>query len=306
MTWQEYEKEIHSFFEQQYPSADILYNTTITGRYSKVKRQVDILIEDYVAGNRIRIVVDGKFFSKKVDVKEVEMFIGMLADCDANKGLLISNEGFTAAAINRAHYDQIDIELDVLNFKDLHQFQALGGIVYSGGHGVILPAPFGWVLDGTRRDNMLATLYQRGYTLEEAARNREWMYVNIMSKTDELNTLEALLKLQEDHTLEDYPNSVITYHPTVKRENTTIKLRVIEIDTYPTKEYTGFVEFEEFTFFCVLFTREELKQKNLKKLEAVLLSVLPLNVTDAIDARLASQKSKKQIISTKKKPSGFK
>src|SRR4051812_28960690 len=98
MNWKDYEKEIHTYFKTAYPNADILHNTTVVGRYSKVARQIDVLIEDYVAGNRLRIVVDGKFFSEKIDVKNVEMFIGMLNDCEVNKGLLITHEGYSQAA----------------------------------------------------------------------------------------------------------------------------------------------------------------------------------------------------------------
>lgn len=170
MTWKDYEKEIHNHFKVMFPNADISYDVNVYGRYSKVERQIDILIEDYIVGSRMRIVVDGKYFSKKVDVKDVEMFIGMLNDCEANKGLLITQEGFSKAAINRAYFDPIDIELDILNFKDLHQFQGFMGIPYSGNFGVLLPAPFGWIIDATRRPNMLATLYQRGLTLEKVWR----------------------------------------------------------------------------------------------------------------------------------------
>lgn len=278
MTWKDYEIEIYDYFKEMFPNADISYNVTVSGRYSKVDRQIDILIEDYIAGSRMRIVVDGKFFSEKIDVKDVEMFIGMLNDCEANKGLLITQEGFSKSAINRAHFDPIDIELDILNFKDLHQFQGFGGLPYSGKHGVVLPAPFGWVIDGTRRTNMLATIYQRGLTLEQAGESKEWMYVNLRSKDEEIKTLDDFLKFQEGYTLHDFPDAKIEFLPTVKRDDATIKLRAIEIKSYPTKEYTGFVDFNEFVFFCVLFTTEELKKKNIRKLESILQQVLPLHI----------------------------
>lgn len=278
MNWKEYEVEIHDHFKQMFPSADISYNVTVPGRYSKVDRQIDILIEDYVAGNRMRIVVDGKYFSQKIDVKDVEMFIGMLNDCEANKGLLITQEGYSKSAINRAHFDPIDIELDILNFKDLHQFQGFGGIPFSGKHGVILPAPFGWIIDGTRRENMLATLYQRGLTLEQAGESKEWMYVNIKSKDKDIKTLDDFLKFQEIYTFKEFPKANISFIPSVKRNDASIKVRVINIESYPTPEYTGFVEFDDFIFFCVLFTPEELKKKNIRKLESILQGVLPLRV----------------------------
>lgn len=278
MTWKDYEIEIHNYFKEMYPNADISHNVTVTGRYSKVERQIDILIEDYVAGSRIRIVIDGKFFSERIDVKEVEMFIGMLNDCEANKGLLITQEGFSKAAINRAHFDPIDIELDILNFKDLHQFQGFGGIPYSGKHGVLLPAPFGWIIDATRRSNMLASLYQRGLTLELAGKSKEWMYVNIRSKDDEIKTLDDFLEYQKEYTLNAFPNAKIKMLPTVKREDAIIKLRLIDIEAYPTKEYTGFVEFDDFILFCVLFTPDELRKKNIRKMEYILQKVLPINI----------------------------
>ncbi|WP_210519434.1 restriction endonuclease [Hymenobacter terricola] len=182
MNWKDYEVEIASYFKEQFPNTEITHNASVDGRYSKTKRQIDILIEDYVAGNRIRIVIDGKFFSKKIDVKDVEMFIGMLNDCEANKGLLITQQGFSPAAINRAFSDPIDIELDILNFKDLKDFQGFEGIIYSGKSGAIVTAPFGWILDGTRREGILASFYQRGLSFEEAGDSKEFMYVNLIAK----------------------------------------------------------------------------------------------------------------------------
>jgi hypothetical protein len=80
MNWKDYEKEIFNFFSSQYPEAEVSYNVTVEGRYSKTPRQIDILIEANIAGNRFRIIVDGKYFSEKIDVKDVEMFIAMVGD----------------------------------------------------------------------------------------------------------------------------------------------------------------------------------------------------------------------------------
>ncbi|GAB3845816.1 hypothetical protein GCM10028822_04900 [Hymenobacter terrigena] len=278
MNWKDYEVEIATYFKEQFPNAEITHNASVDGRYSKTKRQIDILIEDYVAGNRIRIVIDGKFFSEKIDVKDVEMFIGMLNDSEANKGLLITQEGFSPAAINRAFSDPIDIELDILSFKDLKSFQGVGGIIYSGKVGAIVTAPFGWVLDGTRRDGMLASFYQRGLTFEEAGASKEFMYANLFIKDNDIKSLDELLAFQETYTMKDFPAAKISYIPTIRRNDSSVKIRVIDIPPYPSKEYTGFVEFEEAIFFCVMFTPLELSKKNIRKLESIMLRVLPLNV----------------------------
>lgn len=274
MNWKDYEKEIYKEFVRIYPNSQITHNTRITGRYSKVDRQIDILIEDYIAGNKITIIVDGKFFQQKIDVKDVEMFIGMLRDCSVSKGILITQEGFTQGAKNRAYYGEDDIELDVLNFKDLKRFQCFGAIPYSGTSAVFLPTPFGWIIDGTKRTGMLATLYQRGFTLEYAAKNKEWMYVNIIDKDEQIKNLDDLLEYQKKNEIN--PKAKISMLPTIKRKDANVKIRIIDDKSYPTKEYTGFVEFEKFIFFAVLFTPEELKNKNIKKLESVLQQVKPV------------------------------
>lgn len=279
MDWKDYEKEIEFYFKEQYPSAEITHNKKVKGRYSGVDRQIDILIEDYIAGNRLRIIIDGKFFSEKIDVKDVEMFIGMLDDCEAHKGLLITSEGFTQAAINRAfNSPTTEVELDILNFKELHDFQGMEAVPFHGKHGVLIQAPFGWVIDATRRKDMLATLYQRGLTLSDAGEQKEWMYINIKSKDDECKILDDFLEQQRYNINNHYQETKITYIPTIKRDNTTIKLRVLESSQIPTKEYTGFVEFDDFIFFCVLFTPDELSKKNIRKMENLMMTAIPISV----------------------------
>ena len=85
MDWKQYETEIFELFQRQYPDAEITLDAKKSGLYSKVERQIDVLIEQYIAGNRFTLVIDGKYFNKKVDVKAVESFIGMLEDIGAHK-----------------------------------------------------------------------------------------------------------------------------------------------------------------------------------------------------------------------------
>ncbi len=78
--------------------------------------------------------------------------------------------------------------------------------------------------------------------------------------------------------MQDFPAAKISYIPTIKRNDSSVKIRVIDIPSYPSKEYTGFVEFDDLIFFCVMFTPLELSKKNIRKLESIMLRVLPLNV----------------------------
>lgn len=273
MDWKKYESKIFEYFEKQYPDAQITLDAKKLGLYSKVSRQIDVLIEQYVAGNKILIVIDGKYLNKRVDVKAVESFIGMLEDIGAHKGLLISKEGFTKGAYNRAHFGPSEVELDILNFEDLHMFQSHGAMPYAGNHTALVPAPFGWIIDGNTTENWVCTLYQQGLTLDEAINQNEFMYINFWDRIKNKNSLNDLLKIQEDAFKNHDSGALIEYIPTITRKENRVILRKAKIKNYPTEEYTGFIEFSDFIFFCVMFSPENRSRKNIRKLENILESV---------------------------------
>lgn len=270
MNWKQYESEIFEHFKTQYPDAEITLNVRKKGLYSKASRQIDVLIEQYVAGNRFTLIIDGKYFNKKVDVKAVESFIGMLEDLGAHKGLLISNQGFSEAAYNRAHFGPSEVELDILNFKDLHLFQAHEAMPYAGENIAIIPAPFGWVIDGQTTPSWLATLYQQGLTLDKAMDKNEFMYVQFWDRKSNNDNLDDLLEMQLANFKEKDQDAKVEYLPTVKRKDTRMCLRKATIKSYPTSEFTGFIEFPDFIFFCVMFTPENRERQNIRKLENIL------------------------------------
>ncbi len=284
MDWKQYEDKIYDHFRKEFPDARIVRDARVPGRFSKVERQVDILIDDTVAGFDVRIAIDAKHHNKPLDVTDVEAFLGFCNDIDAHKGVLISLEGYTKAAANRGHYDESDIELDVLNFAELKRFQGVGALTYAGGHGVALPAPFGWIIDSKEwlvlpgGGGPVATLYQRGYDLEQAQRAHEWMYVNFWIKKDDVTTLEKLLAHQESYMLARHPEAKITYRDGPVRKLGATKIRLFEEKTYPVPEYTGFVEFDEFIFYCVMYSPPEFANRNLRKLNYILRSVIPFKV----------------------------
>ena len=283
MDWQQYEKEIETQFREAYPSSRITSNAKLIGKFSKVERQIDLLIEEQASDFAFRIVVDAKYRGRKIDVGDVEAFLGLTQDVEAHTGMMIALEGFTPAAINRAHYDNLDVVLDVLSLDDLKAFQGPTAIPYSGNCGAWIVAPLGWVVDATRREGMLATLYQRGLTFEEAMRNQEFMYINFWKKPDDdgINTLDALLKHQEGYMLSDSSDTEIHLLDGVQNQRVGAKslIRRFKKKTYPTPEYTGFVDFENFIFMCVLFTPEQLEKKNLRKLRFVMRDLFPMTIT---------------------------
>ncbi|NQT27671.1 restriction endonuclease [candidate division KSB1 bacterium] len=278
MKWIDYEIEIYEHFKHEYQNARVTHNAHIKGIYSKIDRQIDILIEEYVAGNKIRIIVDGKYFNKKIDVKTVESFTAMLQDINAHKGLLITQKGFSKAAINRAHYDPINIELDILNFKSLKQWQGFSAMPYSGGRAVMLPAPFGWVIDIKTEFPCLCYLYQRGNDFKQAKKDFEFMYVNFWHKTKDISNIDELIEMQNANIMDKNPDATITISESVLRSDANTKLRFADIPSYNGLEITGYVEFDDSIFYCVLLTTYEYQHKNLRKLEYILAKIDPFEI----------------------------
>jgi hypothetical protein len=75
---------------------------TWKGRFSKRKRQIDILIAEKTPVGILKTVIDTKLFNRKVDVKAVDALAGFVDDVGAEKGMLITSRGYTQAALRRA------------------------------------------------------------------------------------------------------------------------------------------------------------------------------------------------------------
>ncbi len=277
--WKEYEQEIAEYFRSEYPVAKITPNAHLVGKFSKIERQIDLLVEEQGSDFTFRIAVDAKHYTDRIDVKDVEQFLGFLHDVSVDVGVMISPEGYSKAAINRAHYDDSRLELDILNFKELKFYQSFGAIPYAGDSGVLMPAPFGWVIDGRRSPAWTACLYQRGISLEEAMDASEWMYVKFSMKDEKVRDLEALLQIQETYMRHARLDAEISFLDSVRRaDGVKTLIRRFKTASYPAPEYSGFVDFKKFIFFCVLFSPVELEEKNLKKLRYILRKVLPLGI----------------------------
>lgn len=278
MNWKDYEKEIYHYFKEMYPKTNIRFDQKVLGKFSKVDRQIDVLIESETAGFSFRIIIDCKHFNKKIDVREVETFCSMVEDVDADQGLLITTKGFSTAAINRAYYGKQRVELDVVNFDVISNFQGLFALPFAGNYSVILPAPFGWVIDAKNKSGGVASLFQRGLSLDQAQKRNEWMYINFWEVNDnKIFCIDDLINMQNKEILSHDPEASFEYEEPLGREDKyNTKIRVACINSYPCLEVTGFVQFDDFIFFAVLFTPKQLLSKNLKKIKYLLTVCRPV------------------------------
>src|SRR4051812_3690857 len=66
-------------------------------------RQIDVLVRLPLPGMDDELmVVDCKRYGTKVDIKDVEAFVGLVEDVGAAMGLLVTTEGYTQGALARA------------------------------------------------------------------------------------------------------------------------------------------------------------------------------------------------------------
>lgn len=281
MNWKEYEKTVFEYLTHWFPEENINYNSKIRGKMSKSIRQVDILIDGKIAGIDIRVVIDSKSYkNKKVDVKAVESFLGMLADVDAHKGVLVTTKGYTKGAINRTFNDSNkDLDLEVLNFDELKELDGIGGIIHRGIYGMTIPAPFGWVINAKQiHASFLAKFYQRGLSFEEAAKNEELIYANIIIKGEEFLNLEEVIAKQESVTNSQFGKCTFEYSEKKVGQNRKVIIREIIYANKDYREITGFLDFDDFIFYLVLITPKELFNKNKMKLDFMLAKAIPMKV----------------------------
>lgn len=278
MDWKDYEDKVYKYFLAYYPGSKILFDQKILGKFSKVVRQIDILIKTKIADKTIRIVVDCKFFSKKIDVKLIESFSSMVEDVEADQGILITNLGYSKAATNRAHYGNQNIELDILNLDAIKRFQGLVAMPYVGHFTVSLLAPFGWILDLDNPINNFAVLHQRGITLSEAQKRNEWMYVNFWDRKGKDFSIENLIEIQNNYMQDSFKIAFKYLKGAKRKDKVKSKIRIADVDSYNSLEVTGYLEFKSTIFFIVLFTPKESLEKNLRKMHYMLALATPMDI----------------------------
>jgi hypothetical protein len=119
--WEVYERLVARLIADQIETdLCVTPNARIKGRISHRSRQIDVLIESrHDTDNTRRIVVDAKRRKRKIDVKDVEEFRGLMEDVGATHGYLVCPVGHTKAAEKRA---QLAVSIRLLPLENLENF----------------------------------------------------------------------------------------------------------------------------------------------------------------------------------------
>lgn len=276
MNWSDYEENVYQECVRVFGN-QTLKNVHIKGRYSNRQRQIDVYIPNIqIEGKNISIAVDAKHYRNKVDIKTVESFIGMLQDVNVSKGLIVSSKGYTKTAIQRAQNAPDEVQVEILSVEELETLQSVGVIIYSGKFGFAIKSPFGWIIDGTHRDYMVATVYRAGLnSLDQAGEEKEFMYLNITPKSKTILGIPELLQKQQELEISQIKSVSVE----VQKSTDNIIIRYLRTPSYPTVEITGFKEFKDCILFCVLFCPDIMIKRDVEKLKYILNSAIPISVS---------------------------
>lgn len=144
-SWRLYERFVALLQSQKASDAlTVVPNARLTGTISGASRQVDVLIDARLEDDVTRrVIVDAKRRTRKVNVKDVESFEGMMRDCRAQRGILVCTTGFTTAEQRRA---QMAISLSLVTLEDLEDCDVTAWEPCLGGCTGRAPRTRGWVL----------------------------------------------------------------------------------------------------------------------------------------------------------------
>jgi hypothetical protein len=210
LEWKDYETYVFGSLQRLLPDAKVTRNIKIRGLLSGRSRQIDVLVERHFAGTGVKIVVDCKCLARKVHVKDVEAFLGMLDDLDIRKGALVTTKGYTKAAYNRASYGSRQTELKIISPDRLSHFQHMGcACAWVEPVGAVVSPPDGWVVDNedSRPDRMQFVIYELGHTRDSALRRGAFIYGNIVLKRDGRSSLESIADWHEHEAMKAYPDA---------------------------------------------------------------------------------------------------
>lgn len=107
--WEKYERLVAQLVANQISTEYcVTPNASIKGKISLRNRQIDVLIDyRHDTDNRNRIIIDTKVKARRIDVKDVEAFLGLMEDVGATHGYLVCPNGYTKSAGRKKlfHFD---------------------------------------------------------------------------------------------------------------------------------------------------------------------------------------------------------
>jgi hypothetical protein len=109
----EFQRLVHLIFEHLAPSARVQESALVleVGLPTPTKREVDVLIEDEIAGVLRRMAVECRDRARKDEIGWIDCLIGKYSHLPIDKIVAVSKSGLTRAAIEKAAAHKIEVKI---------------------------------------------------------------------------------------------------------------------------------------------------------------------------------------------------
>lgn len=104
-----YEKLTALIYSQLSPGFTVTHDDKIIGHISKRSRQIDVSIKGSIGPHEFLMIVQCKNQKRKVDTTQFGSFVEMIKDVKANKGIIVSNSGFSKSVVNQAKFYGVEL-----------------------------------------------------------------------------------------------------------------------------------------------------------------------------------------------------
>jgi hypothetical protein len=111
MPWQEYQEAVAQLYEQLDELGCVHRSVTLPDKVTGQPRQIDVLVEFEAYEHRLRLVVDAKFHSEKLDVKDIEGVLALAEAVRASKTVIVAANGWTEPAAKKAEFEDCTLRL---------------------------------------------------------------------------------------------------------------------------------------------------------------------------------------------------
>ncbi|MCZ2474535.1 restriction endonuclease [Aquirufa ecclesiirivi] len=108
MKWQEYQEAVGVLYEQMSDMGEVRKNITIPDRVTGQPRQVDVWWEFQIGNHTIKILIDAKMRTSKLDIKDVEEILALAKSVKADKAIIVTNNEWTTPAEKFANHEGLD------------------------------------------------------------------------------------------------------------------------------------------------------------------------------------------------------
>lgn len=109
MRWQEYQEAVGILYEQMSGLGKVKKNITISDKITGQPRQIDVWWEIQVGEHIIKILIEAKMRTSKLDIKDIEEIIALAKAVKADKAIIVTNNKWTQPAKIFADHEGLDL-----------------------------------------------------------------------------------------------------------------------------------------------------------------------------------------------------